>query len=244
MSRIKLQAVKGIKIKSPTQRFVAWVLADAHNSETGQCNPSIAYLMEVTGFSNRPICKAISDLEKAGYVSIRRGYGAKNYYTLNFETSDPKSLSNVTLGHGLDGGTSDSGSHSNMTLKTQTSDSGAKSSDPRSHDREIGKDKELKGRAKNDRQPTFPDMELEPPFHSVLFRETWQQWIDHRKEIKKPLTENAKRLQFADFLKWGEVATIENIQTAIKNGYQGIFHPKSNQSNQKPQGQIYTGKTL
>lgn len=87
-----IEAVKDIDA-TPTQRFVAWVLADCHNETTGQCDPAGPYLQRVTGFSNRTIWTAIHDLEKAGHLTIRNdGNGSRNRYILHPKSSDAESL--------------------------------------------------------------------------------------------------------------------------------------------------------
>lgn len=68
---------------SPTQRFVGWILSDSHNGKTGQCNPSIARIVKLTGFSERTVIQAIHDLEKAGHISVRRVTGERSNYILH-----------------------------------------------------------------------------------------------------------------------------------------------------------------
>ena len=77
---------------SPTQRFVAWVLADCHNAETGRCDPSIAYICDLTGFSNRTVITAIDELEKAGMVTANGGNGQRKSYTLRPKSGEAASL--------------------------------------------------------------------------------------------------------------------------------------------------------
>ena len=73
------------------------------------------------------------------------------------------------------------------------------------------------------------------PFPSEAFAEAWQQWIQYRKEKKKPLTELAIKLQFKDLIAWGEEQSIASIHKTIKSGWQGLF--PVDQPASRPQGQ-------
>jgi len=77
-----ITAAKGFK-GSPTQRHILFILADCHNGLTGQCNPSIAFLMQATGFSNRTIATALQKLEAAGQITVFRTRGGRHCYQLH-----------------------------------------------------------------------------------------------------------------------------------------------------------------
>ena len=70
------------------------------------------------------------------------------------------------------------------------------------------------------------------PFPSETFSEAWEQWVQYRKEKKKPLTDLAIKLQFKDLIAWGEEQSITAIHNAIKSGWQGLFKPRTDHSNQ------------
>lgn len=61
------------------------------------------------------------------------------------------------------------------------------------------------------------------------FDEAWNNWITHRKEMKKPLTTLAANLQLNKLVELRNKGSdvIELINTAIRNGWQGIFEVKS-----------------
>lgn len=77
--------VKGLPIAT---KAVLMILAESHNGETGQCNPSIAYLQEITGLKDRALQIHMKALEAAGlldreYVHYGRGKGCSvGQYTL------------------------------------------------------------------------------------------------------------------------------------------------------------------
>lgn len=62
---------------TPTDKLILIVLADCHNGETGQCNPSIGYISEKTGFSKRSVNYSISRMMGSGVI-IRSDCHADN----------------------------------------------------------------------------------------------------------------------------------------------------------------------
>ena len=64
-----------------------------------------------------------------------------------------------------------------------------------------------------------------PCFESSSFLKAWDDWQEHRREIKKPLTPTATQEQMRQFKAWGEVRSITAIRHTIKNGWQGIREP-------------------
>ena len=69
-----------------TQKMVLLMLADRHNNDTGQCNPSHEMLAEDCGLSRRSVVDQIDRLAVAGLLRIRhRATGnvkLPNQYTL------------------------------------------------------------------------------------------------------------------------------------------------------------------
>lgn len=63
------------------------------------------------------------------------------------------------------------------------------------------------------------------PFSSSNFRKVWEDWTQHRKEVKKPLTETSKKYQLRRLQAMGEQDAIRSIEQSIANGWQGLFPP-------------------
>lgn len=61
---------------------------------------------------------------------------------------------------------------------------------------------------------------------SAEFREAWELWHQHRKEIKKKITPTGEKMQLKDLESWGVEKAIFAIERSIKNGWQGLFEPK------------------
>ncbi len=117
MSVRMIQLFKTIKA-SPTQRLVAYMLADCHNEHTGQCDPSISHLEVTTSLSDRAIEVAIQALEHSGHLSVSRRRGARNSYLLHPKTSERAS----PVQPHLNGATSEPPSLPPANLLRQTSE--------------------------------------------------------------------------------------------------------------------------
>ncbi len=63
--------------------------------------------------------------------------------------------------------------------------------------------------------------------HESLPRETWEEWIKHRRERRMPMTHRALQRQLAELSKHDTVTQRAMIDQAINAGWQGIFPPKS-----------------
>lgn len=67
-----------------------------------------------------------------------------------------------------------------------------------------------------------------PPIPEDLLpiRTALESFIEHRKEIKHPMTARALELVFAKARKWGFARTLQSIEDSIQGGYQGLFEPR------------------
>lgn len=77
----------------PTERLVAYMLADHLNDATGRCDPSGALLMQETGLDDRTITRAIQRLEEEGHITVTRKPGVRSTYKLHPQPSKPPSES-------------------------------------------------------------------------------------------------------------------------------------------------------
>lgn len=64
----------------------------------------------------------------------------------------------------------------------------------------------------------------------------WMDWVEHRRQMRKPMTPIARRQQIAQLCKWEEAQAIENIARAIRSGWQGIYdrHQQNGQRGRTP----------
>lgn len=81
------KAVYSRKDIPATRRMVLLALAECHNGQTGQCNPSFDELVRMTGMKRDTITSSIRGLEQSGLMTINRGHGVKSSYQLAIQTS-------------------------------------------------------------------------------------------------------------------------------------------------------------
>ena len=86
MSIAMIQAFKATKLK-PTERLVAFMLADHMNEQTGRCHPSVRLLAEETGLTVRSVITAIQKLADSGHITKRETdkIGQNRHYILHPE---------------------------------------------------------------------------------------------------------------------------------------------------------------
>ena len=63
------------------------------------------------------------------------------------------------------------------------------------------------------------------PFDSTAFAEAWRNWKEHRRRIRKPMTDHAQELALGKLPK-DEATAIRWIDHAIEKGWQGIYDPQ------------------
>ena len=66
------------------------------------------------------------------------------------------------------------------------------------------------------------------PFSSPEFAKAWEDWQEHRKEIKKPLKPTQIEKQLEELQSIGEQRAIAMINHTIAKGWQGLREPESN----------------
>lgn len=63
-------------------------LANCHNENTGQCNPSIAYISKTTGLNKKTIISALEQLEEMGLIVPKKQNGKGSHYRLLTSTEN------------------------------------------------------------------------------------------------------------------------------------------------------------
>jgi len=64
------------------------------------------------------------------------------------------------------------------------------------------------------------------PFDSTAFRDAWDGWVQHRKEIRKKLTPLSVSRSFNELKEMGEERAIAATNLSIASGWTGIFEGK------------------
>jgi DNA-binding transcriptional ArsR family regulator len=65
---------------SGSEAKVMTILADVHNAQTGQCNPSAPTIAVRTGMSERHVRRVVAALESAGVIAVDRRPGRAHRY--------------------------------------------------------------------------------------------------------------------------------------------------------------------
>lgn len=73
---------------------------------------------------------------------------------------------------------------------------------------------------------TFDPTKVDLPFDSERFRQSWGEFCQHRKDIRKPLTKLAVTKALNKCRAFGEADAIVAIDESITSGWPGLFKPK------------------
>jgi hypothetical protein len=118
------------------------------------------------------------------------------------------------------------GSSGEVTGKCPGSDGEAPGNAGKGKEREKEKEKEkegVRGRAAAPPVFVFPK-NLDTP----TFRTAWDDWLAYRRERRLPaLKPRSVEAQLAKLAEWGWAAAVSAIRNSIRNGWQGLFEPKS-----------------
>jgi len=68
---------------SSSEKFVLLCLSDCHNADTGQCNPSVAYVARKTGLNRKTVLKSLKSLNEQGLLTRTKVEGSSNLYHLS-----------------------------------------------------------------------------------------------------------------------------------------------------------------
>lgn len=76
---------------------------------------------------------------------------------------------------------------------------------------------------------------------SPEFRSAWQEWSQHRRELRKRLTEKSAKRQFKRLEPLGVTQAVSVIEEAVEKGWWSV-HPKGEKPKTSPKGQWSNGK--
>lgn len=202
----------------PTPKAVLISLADNANDQ-GYCWPSIARIGERTCFSKRAVIDAIAWLEQSGILAADRTNGRHTTYVIN--PSDFVQPVQETHRCGKSTG-ADAASepvqqaHQPVHL-------------PHQPVRQMHTNhQEPSTTSKKSNRHNAPVLVLREPIPDWLDDEAWNDWVSHRKSMRKPLTSRAAELCFKELaeLRRQGFDPVQIINTSILNGWQGLFAPK------------------
>jgi hypothetical protein len=196
-------------IRGSTPRFVYLLLAVHHNRETGQCNPGYDRLAILAGRSRDSIKRGVKELVKRGVVVITkrgRGSGNSNHYRLTALPGDKGAL----MHHKPEeyGGVDAPINGVNGALVPSYGGVNA----PRII-------REKKSKEKKSAEIPLP--------HGEQFGAAWQEFFQHRTEIRHRLTPTASKRILAELAAVSESAAVESLHEAIAKGWRKPFPKKA-----------------
>lgn len=193
---------------SPTAKFV-YGIVDSLDNEDG-CYASNGYLAVSLGVSDRQIRSLLKELEDAKLIVRIEREGKRIIRTV-----EKVALTEVL---GVSGG------GSKLPRGRKKTSTGGGSKLPTYNKEDNIEDKDTRNSA--------PIVKSNMPFESKTFSDTWFNWLDYRKQIKKPMKPATIEAQWRQFILWGEQKSIDSIKQSITNGWTGLFEPKYNNTKQ------------
>lgn len=177
---------------SSSEKLVLLCLADCHNGDNGRCDPSAKYIAEQTGLNIKTIPSALKSLLRSELITIKNRPGKSPQFLLNLTQNwvTPKT-----------------GVHQKrVTPKTDiTSPDIGETPTPKTGD------EPKRNLNKNLKDNIYKKISLAnlPDFVS---HETAKEFIDHRVNLKKPLTQNAFDRAMRDSIKLASLFTLSPDQ--------------------------------
>ncbi|MEK9498227.1 helix-turn-helix domain-containing protein [Photorhabdus sp. P32] len=230
MSMLLMVKAMSIKVGNPLRKLVLIKLADNANDQ-GECWPSVAYIAEQCEISERSVQNHIKQLVKDNIVNVeerktKNGLNQSNVYLLHLDNSSNKYGASLALsGANVTGvsGASPAPSGANAAPRTshRTNHSFEPVIEPKTSFTLQGKKREEKIK--------FDPLTAKPENVSA---DVWADWVNFRREIKKPLTETMCKQQGIKLAKCDHPDQM--ICNSIANGWQGLFPEKS----QNPRTQL------
>jgi hypothetical protein len=213
----------------PTPKAVLISLADNANDQ-GYCWPSIARISERTCFSKRAVIDAIAWLEQSGILAADRTNGRHTTYVINpTDFAQP-----VQETHRCGKSTGAPAASEPVHLPHQPVHL------PHQPVREMHTNRKEPSLtvSKSNRQKDARGVHVTLP--EWLSEDLWSDWVEHRKSIRKPMTQRAAELaigQLTDLREQGFTAKAV-IENAIVSGWVGLYAPKvQQQRGGQPNGQ-------
>jgi predicted transcriptional regulator len=219
-------------INDHAQLLVMLALAD-FSSDTGESKAGIKRISKKARMSDRTCQRVMAKLEESGFLKIRRGEGMRtkngstNLYQIvlkrcqdvtGCQSDTGENLSLVTKrGVSEPEGVTQLGHPNRQEENVSIKSAGAVASvPPKAIDRKCSavKTKKLEVRA-----------DIPIGLRTPAFITAWNEFFEHRKQIRHPMTQLAESKALEKCLRLGEADAISAINHSIACGYQGIFEP-------------------
>jgi hypothetical protein len=181
-------------------------------SATGECWASNQYFADLFNMKPNTISISISKLVEKGYVSIQIKNGNGRIIKIKGGIEKNQRVVLKKSNHPFEKNESYNKENSLNINNTPTNPKTSPKKD----------NLPLKAKQKK------PEQQAEIELPSFIEKETWDDWVKYRKEIKHPLKPTTIRYQFKQLAEWVQKGYDANdiIKTSIINSWQGLFEPK------------------
>jgi hypothetical protein len=199
--------------------------------DNGECFPSYAELVKVTGLSLNTVRRAISAMPANEMAIIEKGKAVgrpSKYRIIINERSDANCAhgehsSEPNYAHGEHSQNGDC-AHSEHTTMPKNEPNYAHGGTLTLQEHTIEQPKARK-RASGLSSKASEDVPIPPTLDTPEFRTAWDEWLQHRRQIKKPLQPLSQQKQLDEFTSWGPDRAIAAIDHTIRKSWQGIREP-------------------
>jgi Helix-turn-helix domain len=236
-----------VRDNSKTKGAIKYVLLAlaTYADDAGECFPSYAELVKVTGLSLNTVRRAIGAIPADEMVIIEKGraVGRPSKYRIIINERSTANCahgehsSEVNCAHGEHSQNSDCahGEHTTMPKNDPNYAHGGTLTTkelpielPKARKRASGSFSDL------------PSKTADPPIPSALqtpaFLEAWAEWLQYRRQIKKALKPLSQTKQLKEFQSWGPDRAIAAINHSIARSYQGPYEPNGQNGHKPKQG--------
>lgn len=219
--------VMDIKVGSPLRKIILIKLADQANDE-GSCWPSYDSIAKTCEISKRSVITHIQKLEKQGFLRIEKRYNkdaGKNFSNKYHLTLSKGSANDAPLEGGANAALVQ------MSVEGSEGDSlGGEGAAPEPINEPINEPVNKEVGAKKDKS-TFNALSY--PVPSFVDKENWNDFVEMRKRIKKPLTETSCKRLVNKIIKLDEDGfdVNDSLDYSITGDYQTVFERKRKTNN-------------
>ena len=188
-----------------TQKLVLVALADNSNDQR-ICWPSIDYLAKRCDLSRNGVMLQIEKLIKAGALKVRKSDGKVNVYEM---FPEPEPVHSINQSTPLTSPRCEENQSTPLTPPVHAINPNRKEPSVK--------------------PPCIP-VNIPKELDTPEFRQAWDEWQQHRKEIKKRQTPLSVAKQLKKMATWGTVRAVAAINHSIESNWQGIYEPKQIQT--------------
>lgn len=230
-----------------------YLALDKFTNAQGFCFPCLKEIARLARCGVSSVKNAINDLTKYGYLTVKKrfkndGSQASNGY---FITKDFPNLSQNTPEKNLENSPKPQPAHDTPPASRPSPDGGGASTRPTPSQQVATKDNHINNNKNNTRQreesekikntppqkttskkskKQLPSENTKTPDlpHDEEFTTAWNQWIQHRKELRKPLTNSTQTQQLKKLSQLTAHHATSTILFSIEKGYTGLFPENEN----------------